>query len=110
MEAGKLLIPNQQSSVSGTRTTLMSQVAMAVTEASSDGPSKTNAPPPVHMYSLPERFTPSNRIVAPFPSTKWLPEMEIEGEAACADLTWVARELEAADSTKLHAATANTRV
>jgi hypothetical protein len=62
------------------------------------------------MYSLPARFTPSRRIVVPFPSTKWLPEIEIDGDEPRADVTCVAREVETVDTTRLNATRAKSRM
>ena len=76
-------MPSQQSSLRGTRTALMCQPAMTVIEASSEGPSMVRAPPPVHMYSLPARLTPSSRMAWP-PAMSWLPDTVNAGGAASA--------------------------
>src|SRR5262249_36408442 len=64
---------SQQSSLSGTRTERMCQLAIAATEASSLGPSKMPAFW-MHMYSVPERFAPRRWITWPLPSTNALPD------------------------------------
>src|SRR3981081_3843612 len=64
---------SQQSSLSGTRTALMCQLAIAATEPASFGPSKM--PQPVmQAYSVPGRSTPSKRIGCPAALSRRLPE------------------------------------
>src|SRR5690348_6482499 len=65
--------PSQHSSLSGMRTVLAFQSAIALTEASSTGPSKMPYPW-THMNSPPERLTPSSRRVVPPASTSLFPE------------------------------------
>src|SRR5437870_2953586 len=64
---------SQQSSLRGTRTALMCQLAMALIEAASLGPSKMPQPW-MQAYSVPERSTPSSRIRFPRASRSWLPD------------------------------------
>src|SRR5690349_8373723 len=73
-----LLRPSQHSSLRGMRTVLAFQSAIALTEASSTGPSKRPRPW-THMNSPPDRFTPSRRRVAPAESTSLLPETRSAG-------------------------------
>src|SRR3984893_343093 len=64
---------SQQSSLSGTRTALMCQLAIAATEAASFGPSKMPQPW-MQAYSVPERSTPSKRIGGPAPFNSRFPD------------------------------------
>src|SRR5205823_13176266 len=72
---------SQQSSFSGMRTALMCQPAIAAMDAASFGPSK-RPQPWMQAYSVPERLTPSSRIVWPLPLIRWLPDTPIESGAA----------------------------
>src|SRR5438552_2401066 len=65
-------MPSQQSSFSGTRTAFTPQEAMAATDPSSVGPSKTPQPC-AQAYSEPDRFTPATRNADPEASTSLLP-------------------------------------
>src|SRR5438477_8351910 len=67
-------MPSQQSSLRGIRTASVCQPAIAAMLAASLGPSNI-AFPLTHMYSVPDRETPSSRIVAPAALTRWLPWM-----------------------------------
>src|SRR5579884_3023624 len=58
------LIPSQQSSLIGTRTKFACQLAIACTEAASDGPSKIPHPW-MQAYSVPERLTPRRTTAWP---------------------------------------------
>src|SRR5436305_1174215 len=86
ISAGSPLIPSQQSSLRGTRTALICQLAIALTEAASLGPSNAPvAPADMQVYSEPERFTPSGRMTWFELLRIWLPETcRPLGEAACA--------------------------
>src|SRR3977135_541254 len=64
---------SQQSSLSGTRTALMCQLAIAATEPASLGPSKMPQPW-IHAYSVPERLTPSKRTGCPAALSNRLPD------------------------------------
>ena len=68
--------PSQQLSLSGSRTVLMCQDFMAVIVLGPVGPSKVDDTMVggTHMYSLPERFTPRRRTVAPVVSTMLGPD------------------------------------
>src|SRR5205823_12539993 len=66
------LIPSQQVSLSGRRTTLVRQDTIALTEGESDGPSKMPHPC-AQAYSAPERFTPPSRTGRPAESTSSFP-------------------------------------
>ena len=73
------LIPSQQPSLIGTRTAFTCQLAIALTEGASLGPSKTPQPW-THAYSLPERFTPCRWTTRPLESSSRLPETWIAGK------------------------------
>src|SRR5215211_7220473 len=64
-------MPSQQCSVSGRRTALIPQSAMARVARLPVGPAK-NPWPPTQAYSPPERLTPSRRTGSPEPSTSRL--------------------------------------
>src|ERR1044072_6617352 len=68
-----LVRPSQHSSLRGMRTVLAFQSAIALTDASSTGPSKMPRPW-THMNSPPEPLPPSSRRVDPFSSTNTMPE------------------------------------
>jgi hypothetical protein len=70
-------MPNQQSSFSGTRTALTRQLAMAATDAESEGPSKIPHPW-IQAYSVPERSTPRSCTGCPAPLTSSLPSTRID--------------------------------
>src|SRR5580658_2678649 len=78
------LIPNQQSSLSGTRTVFACQEAIACTDGRSVGPSKSPQPRApgdplwMHLNSCPERLTPNRRTVLELASTRWLPTTRSE--------------------------------
>ena len=66
------LMPSQQVSFNGTRTTFAFQEAIACTDAESDGPSKMPQPC-AQAYSVPERLTPRKRTGRPAESTSAFP-------------------------------------
>ncbi len=69
-------MPDQHVSLSGIRTVVAPQDAIAFTDAASAGPSKKPQPcwfgssPPIQAYSVPERLTPRSRtgLLSPFKS------------------------------------------
>jgi len=58
----------------------MCQEAIAATDVASFGPSK-RPQPWMQAYSVPDRLTPSSRIVWPLPLMRWLPDTLIESGA-----------------------------
>src|ERR1700678_1914789 len=79
------LIPSQQSSLSGTRTTLVFHALMAATPVALTSPSKM--PPPVtHEYSVPARSTPWSTTVWSLLSTILLPLTWRAGRSGAAPL------------------------
>src|SRR5947208_16915616 len=98
-------MPCQQSSFRGARTASTFHVAIAEMLAWSDGPSKMPHPW-AHAYSVPERFTPCNRIGAPVPSTIRVPDTRSAGAASAAARTPAAGRAERGGGTAATTATA----
>src|SRR5438067_4432585 len=76
-------MPSQQSSLSGRRTVLIRQDAIALTLPASLGPSKM-LHPCTQAYSVPARFTPSRRTCERLLSTNRFPEIRRAGAGAAA--------------------------
>jgi hypothetical protein len=74
-------MPSQQSSFNPMRTELACHELMTWIEPTSEPPSKIPQPR-IHAYSVPERFTPINRIGCPSPSRRRFPDTRIPECAA----------------------------